>query len=270
MRDSEPDVHSRMARKESFLTWQRVPADHIRFKRLDEEISFLLGYAIMYVILGYGIGMMILYYPRPMMGATQFNQDAWYSILFKIFFLLTLPAFVYFGLWKYRLQDLLLGIRPNARAILATILMMGLGFFLNASHLAKIGAHYHDHPDAALRVAVGVIMPLFTAGIPEEFFFRGYLQTRLEKKWNRLFAILLTSVLFTAWHLPSRYLLSQGVEGQAGHFDQVLLHTGLPVFFISLIFGFHWSRYRNIVLLVLTHWAVDILPSVSSYLKIPF
>jgi membrane protease YdiL (CAAX protease family) len=117
---------------------------------------------------------------------------------------------------------------------------------------------------------VGVILPLLTAGIPEEFFFRGYLQTRLEKRWNRVSAILLTSLLFMAWHLPSRYLLSHGVEGQAGHFDQVLLHTGLPVFIISLIFGFHWSRYRNIVLLVLTHWAVDILPSVSSYLKIPF
>ena len=259
-----------MPRKESFWTWQRVPAFHIQFKKLDEEISFLLGYAIMYVILGYGIGMMILYYPRPLMGATQFNQDAWYSILFKIFFLLTLPALVYFGVWKYSMKDLLLGIRPTARAILAAMLLMALGFFLNASHLAKISAHYHEHPDWALRVAVGVIMPLLTAAVPEEFFFRGYLQTRLEKKWNRLFAILLTSVLFTAWHLPSRYLLSQGVEGQAGQFDQVLLHTGLPVFIISLIFGLHWSRYRNIILLVLTHWAVDILPSVSSYLKIPF
>jgi uncharacterized protein len=259
-----------MSREGNILTWQRVPASHIRFKRLEEEISFLLGYAVMYVILGYGIGMMILYYPRPMMGATQFNQDAWYSILFKIFFLLTLPSFVYFGWWKYTMKDLLLGLKPGIRTVLATLLMMALGFFLNASHLSRISEHFHEHPDALLRLAVGVIMPLFTAGIPEEFFFRGYLQTRLEKKWNRVLAITLTSILFTAWHLPSRYLLSQGVEGQAGHFDQVLLHTGLPVFIISLIFGYHWSRYRNIVLLVLTHWAVDILPSVSSYLKIPF
>jgi uncharacterized protein len=252
------------------LTWQRVSARDIRFKRLEEEISFLLGYAIMYVILGYGIGMLIRYFPRPMMGATQFNQDAWYSILYKIFFLLTVPNFVYFGLWKYKINDLLLGIKLNIRSVLATIVMMAFGFFLNASHLSKISTHYNDHPDAFLRVIVGVILPLLTAGIPEEFFFRGYLQTRLEKRWNRVSAILLTSLLFMAWHLPSRYLLSHGVEGQAGHFDQVLLHTGLPVFIISLIFGFHWSRYRNIVLLVLTHWAVDILPSVSSYLKIPF
>ncbi len=267
---SEPSVHSQMPREQNILTWQRVPARDIRFKRLEEETSFLLGYAIIYIILGYGIAMLIQYYPLPIMGATQFNQDAWYTFLFKIFFLLIVPAVVYFGWWKYKLKDLLLGIRPGLKSVLATIVMMTLGFFLNASHLSKINAHYGEHPDAFFRVFVGVIMPLFMAGIPEEFFFRGYLQTRLEKKWNRLFAIVLTSVLFTAWHLPSRYLLSTGIEGQAGHFDEVLLHTGLPVFIISLIFGIHWSRYRNIVLLVLTHWAVDILPSVSSYLKIPF
>ncbi len=259
-----------MSGKGNIITWQRVPASYIRFKKPEEETSFLLGYAIFYILIGYVIGILIQRYPRPMMGSTQFNQDAWYAILFKLFFLLTVPTFVYFGLWKYGIKDLLLGIKPSLRSVLATILMMALGFFLNASHLSKICAHFHEHPDASLRVAVGVIMPLFTAGIPEEFFFRGYLQTRLEKKWNRVFAIILTSILFAAWHLPSRYLLSQGVEGQAGHFDQVLLHTGLPVFIISLFFGFHWSRYRNIVLLVLTHWAVDILPSVSSYLKIPF
>jgi membrane protease YdiL (CAAX protease family) len=259
-----------MPREGNILTWQRVPATDIRFKRLEEETSFLLGYAIIYIMLGYGIGMLIRYYPMPMMGATQFNQDAWYSILYKIFFLLIVPSIIFFVWWKYKLRDLLLGIKPGFSTILATMVMMALGFFLNASHLSKIGTHYHDHPDAAFRVFLGVSMPLFTAGIPEEFFFRGYLQTRLEKRWNRVSAILLTSILFMAWHLPSRYLLSNGIEGQAGHFDQVLLHTGLPVFIISLIFGFHWSRYRNIVLLVLTHWAVDILPAVSSFLKIPF
>jgi hypothetical protein len=42
MRDSEPYVHSYMPQKENILTWQRVPAHRIQFKRLDEEISFLL------------------------------------------------------------------------------------------------------------------------------------------------------------------------------------------------------------------------------------
>jgi membrane protease YdiL (CAAX protease family) len=270
MRKSEPSVHSLMTGKGNILTWQRVPASHIRFKRLQEETSFLLGYAIFYIILGYGIGILIQHYPMPMLGATQFNQDAWYSILFKIFFLLVVPTFIYFGQWKYKIKDLLLGLQFNTRTVVATLGMMALGFFLNASHLSKISSQFQDHPDAYFRVLVAVMLPLFTAGIPEELFFRGYMQTRLEKKWNRVVAILLTSLLFMAWHLPSRYLLSRGVEGQAGHFDQVLLQTGLPVFIISLIFGFHWSRYRNIVLLVLTHWAVDILPSVSSFFKIPF
>jgi membrane protease YdiL (CAAX protease family) len=113
-------------------------------------------------------------------------------------------------------------------------------------------------------------MPLFTAALPEELFFRGYLQTRLEKKWNRISAALVATLLFTAWHLPSRYLLSTGVEGQAGDWVNVILNTGAPVFIIGFIFALHWSRYRNIILLILTHWAVDVLPALSSYFKIPF
>lgn len=124
--------------------------------------------------------------------------------------------------------------------------------------------------DSSLRLAVGVIMPLLTAAIPEELYFRGYLQTRLEKKWNGVVALLISTLLFTAWHLPSRYLLSKGVEGQAGDWGQVILHTGVPVFIVGVLFAIHWSRYRNIVLLIATHWAIDTLPSLSSYFKIPF
>jgi membrane protease YdiL (CAAX protease family) len=141
---------------------------------------------------------------------------------------------------------------------------------LNATHLKELTLAIPNFEDAWLRLIFGILMPLFTAAIPEEFFFRGYLQTRLEKKWNRLSAIMLSTLLFTAWHLPSRYLLSNGVEGQAGDWIQVLLHTGIPVFIIGAIFALHWSRYRNIILLIITHWAIDILPSLSSYFKISF
>jgi uncharacterized protein len=254
----------------NFIRWQRVPAGLIRFRALETETFFLLTYAVLYIFSGYVIGLIILRFPLPIMGATQFNQDIWYSVLFKIVLLLIIPSAIYFLSWKYTINDLLLGIKPTIGNITATILMVTAGFFLNATHLQLIRDHLHSFPDALLRMALGIIMPLFTAALPEELFFRGFLQTRLEKSWGRIMAILVTVILFTAWHLPSRYLLSSGIEGQAGDFAQVLLHTGLPVFIIGLIFAAHWSRYRNIILLILTHWAIDILPSVSSYFKISF
>jgi uncharacterized protein len=252
------------------LQWQRVPVSQIDFMDINKETTFLLRYAIVYIVAGYLLGLVIFHYPMPILGATQFNQDVWYSMIFKIFLLLIIPSYIYFIRWQYKLQSLLFGLAPTVKNSIATILMVVLGFFLNASHLETIQESFNNFQDAPLRLTLGIIMPLFTAAIPEEFFFRGYLQTRLEKKWNRPFAIVLSSLLFTAWHLPSRFLLSKGVEGQAGDWGQVILQTGLPVFIVGLIFAFHWSRYRNIILLVLTHWAIDILPALSSYFKIPY
>lgn len=252
------------------IIWQRVPASSIEFKAIDKETAFLIGYAFFYIAIAYVIGLVIDQYPIPILGAAQFNQDVWYSLVFKIFFLLIIPSYVFFIHWKYSMRDLLLGFRPTIKNSMALIVMSTLGFFLNASHLSGLSNTIQRADDAAIRLSLGIMMPLFTAALPEEFFFRGFLQTRLEKKWNRLAAMVVTTLLFTAWHLPSRYLLSQGVEGQAGDWSEVIINTGVPVFIIGFIFALHWSRYRNIVILVITHWAVDILPAISSYFKIPF
>jgi uncharacterized protein len=252
------------------LKWQRVRADEIQFRKLDTEIYILMWFAVLYILCGYILGLVIVHFPLPILGATQFNQDVWYSIVFKILLLLVIPYLLYFIWWKYELKDLLLGIKATKKNVIATLVMVCIGFFLNAGHLEKIQQSLSLFSDARARLTLGIIMPLLTAAIPEEFYFRGYLQTRLEKKWNRLTAILVSTFLFTAWHLPSRYLLSKGVEGQAGDWLEVIVHTGIPVFIVGTFFALHWSRYRNIVLLVLTHWAIDILPSVSSYFKIRF
>ena len=252
------------------LTWQRVPSEKIIFKALDKEVTLLLVYAVFYIFSGYLLGLVILHFPTPILGATQFNQDGWYTFVFKILLLLIVPSLIYFAWWRYTFKDLLLGYKLSVKNLFATVLWVTGGFFLNAGHLNNIRESISLFEDAPLRLAMGIIMPLFYAALPEELFFRGYLQTRLEKKWNRTMAILISTLLFTAWHLPSRYLLSKGVEGQAGDLGNVILHTGVPVFIVGLVFAIHWSRYRNIVLLILTHWAVDILPAVSSYLKIRF
>lgn len=244
--------------------------ESIKFKSLDKEIRWLIGYSIFYVFAGYLLGLVIRQYPYPILGATQFVQDVWYSIVYKFILLLLIPFFVYFVGWGYRSKDLLLRIQPTFRNVGAGLLFILLGFFLNAGHIRSIQQNFFLFEDSTLRLMVGVMMPLFIAALPEELFFRGYLQTRLEKKWNRFSGILISTLLFTAWHLPTRYLLSNGVEGQAGDWQGILLSTGLPVFIIGLFFGMHWSRYRNIIFLILVHWAIDILPSVSSYFKIQF
>jgi membrane protease YdiL (CAAX protease family) len=82
-------------------------------------------------------------------------------------------------------------------------------------------------------------------------------------------AIVVTAILFTAWHLPTRYFLAEGAEGTAGDLGSVLIGTGLPVLLVALVLGWAWDRWRNLPALVLLHWGVDTLPSVASLLRLP-
>ncbi len=113
-------------------------------------------------------------------------------------------------------------------------------------------------------------MPLLIAGFPEEFVFRGILQTRLEKVWGRVAAITVSVLLFTAWHIPTRYLLAQGVEGSAGDLTSVLLGTGVPVLIVGSVFALLWDRYRNLPALIAAHWGVDVLPALIAFLGIDY
>lgn len=252
----------------AFFAWQRVPAKEIRFKKLKQETQFLLSYSIFYILLAFLIAWAILWYPMPILMSVDFIQDFWYAIVFKLVFLLILPAWVYFHIWKYSFQDLLLGINWTGARVIKGILLIAFGFFLNAGHIAPISEKMGEFSDAPIRLLLGIILPFFIAGLPEELFFRGYLQTRLEKITNPMFAILVSGVLFTAWHLPTRFFLAHGVEGQAGDFSSILVGTGGPVMIISIFFGWHWARFRNLPLLILVHWAIDILPSLSSFFQI--
>ena len=259
-----------MKRILAFLTWQRVPAQGIEFKNLRKESLFFLRYAVFYVLVAILIGWLVVKMPLPILGASEFVQDFWYAVVFKILFLLLIPALVYFRIWRYSAQDLLLGINPTAWGWLKGAALIALGFLLNARHLSGISDKLPEFADVNLRLALGIVFLFFIAGLLEELFFRGYLQTRLEKLWNAPLAILVSGLLFTAWHLPSRYFLASGVEGNAGDLTSVFLGTGVPVFLVSLFFGWHWARYRNLPLLILVHWAIDILPSLNSFFQIKF
>lgn len=249
----------------TFFTWQRVKAEEIPFKNLKSESQLLIGYSVFYIMLAFVFGMLILHFPLPILGAKDFIQDAWYAVVFKFAFLLLIPSIFFFQIWKYKIHDLLLGLKPTGAMLIKGALLISVGFFLNTRHIPRIAEAMSSFEDSELRFFLGILFPLLIAGLPEELFFRGMLQTRLEKRWNTPLAILVSGLLFTAWHLPSRFLLANGVEGQAGDLASVLLGTGLPVFVISCFFGWHWARYRNLPVLILAHWAVDILPSLSSF-----
>jgi len=252
------------------ITWQRIPSKDIVCKSPKQETVFLIGYAFLYILFSYATGILILAYPMPILGAVKFNQDVWYTFVYKILLLLVIPGWVFFKKWGYTMNDLLLGWKLSLKSGALLAISFTLGFLLNVRHLSGIAKAVPGFSDANIRLAMGVVTPLLMAGIPEELFYRYFLQTRLEKQWGRLAALFLATLLFTLWHIPSRFLLSTGVEGQAGNFWSVAINTGIPVFVAGFIVALLWDRYRNILILIAFHWGGDILPALSSYFKISF
>lgn len=110
----------------------------------------------------------------------------------------------------------------------------------------------------------GALLALSNAAIPEEFFFRYLLQTRIEQRFGRLTAIVGTAMLFTAWHIPSRYFLASGAEGHAGDLASVVINTGIPVSIAGLVLGLLWDRGRRLLPLIALHWGIDTLPLVNA------
>ena len=254
----------------SWISWQRVPV--VRMPRPDEGRDALLwtGFALFYAALAVLTGLLIRAHPVPLWGSGRFTEDAWYVFGFKLMALLVLPAALLL-LRGYGRSDLLPCWRWRWRLLLSFPLVFVIGIALNLGHLSGIRHALQGGGAGLLVVVVGAAcLPLFTAALPEELVFRALLQTRLEACLGRWAAIGLSALLFTAWHLPTRYLLSEGVEGSAGDLGSVLAGTGLPVLIVGLVFGWAWDRWRSLPHLVLAHWAVDLLTSVSSLLGVRF
>jgi membrane protease YdiL (CAAX protease family) len=257
----------------AWVTWQRVPVSGMRIADPRREAVTAILYAVCFVGVSWATGLMIRSHPLPVLGAASLTDDFWYIVVFKLGFLLGIPL-LWFHRRGYRLTDLMPGWRADRRRILT----LAVCFFVGASAnllqgrlgLIPEAAARFSTGGLVLRLGLGLLVPLLQAGFPEEFCFRGILQTRLERVWGRGWAIFGSVILFTAWHIPTRYLLSVGVEGTAGDFGSVVMGTGVPVFIVGLIFALFWDRYRSLLPLVAAHWGVDVLPSLRSFLGVGY
>ncbi len=104
--------------------------------------------------------------------------------------------------------------------------------------LAPYAGHWQFHPRLPARFGEWVVDQLFVVALPEEFFYRGYLQTRLRDAWPRgrlIFgarlgrAFWLTAVLFALGHLAIFEFWRLGVVFPALLFGWLREKTGTVV-----------------------------------------
>jgi len=154
---------------------------------------------------------------RPIFKKTEFNFK---NVLLGIFFALILYGIFWTG---------------NRIIILMTDMHPALSPFLKE----KMNLIYANRDELPVYI-VGILL-FFPIGFGEEIFWRGFIQKYFTHRWNAPMAVIITTVLYTAVHLP----------------------TGNPVLIMaSLTCGLFWGSLYwftgNLVPVVLSHMVWDV------------
>jgi membrane protease YdiL (CAAX protease family) len=135
---------------------------------------------------------------------------------------------------RLRLRDLRTGLREFGwYAPIAIALGLALGFL-----------HIHAYWPSPLSLAGAFLFTFAFIAIPEELFFRGWLQNLLERRLGRTPALLATSVLFGLSHFNKR----------TAHFNWRYV---LLAMIAGIFYGRAWRRDRRVGASAIAHACVD-------------
>jgi hypothetical protein len=140
---------------------------------------------------------------------------------------------------RLRLADLRIGARELAfYAPIAIALGLALGFL-----------HFHAYIPSVSRVLLAWLFTFFFIAVPEELFFRGWIQNLLERRIGRRWALAVTAVLFGLSHFNKR----------AAHFNWRYVLLALLA---GIFYGRAWRQQHRVGASAITHASVDTLWSI--------
>ena len=118
-----------------------------------------------------------------------------------------------------------------------------LGLHENNEMLHRMQAAMRQYPDL-------MVLAAFTAGVTEELIFRGYILSRLSVLFDdKLRPVVISAILFSAVHLGYKSVSE-------------LIYT----FLFGLLVGWHYQKYRNLRVLMMLHFLVDIVATIPKHL----
>ena len=140
---------------------------------------------------------------------------------------------------RLRLRDFRVGLLWLAvYAPIAVALGLWLGFL-----------HFHPNLPSPGHVLLGWIFTFFFIAVPEELFFRGWMQNLLERRLGPVRALLITATLFGLSHFNKR----------AAHFNWRYVLLALLA---GIFYGRAWLQDRRVGASAITHATVDTIWSV--------
>jgi CAAX protease family protein len=174
-------------------------------------------------------------------------EPAWPAHLAVFNKMLLLDAGIYGFLAVRRLE----GVGFDLRLRLGDLRMGGHELVFYAPVAIALGLalgflHFHASLPSVTHVVLGWIFTFFFIAVPEELFFRGWMQNLLERRLGRSWALMTTAVLFGLSHFNKR----------AVHFNwrYVVLAALAGIFY-----GRAWRQERRVGASAITHASVDTL-----------
>ena len=156
-------------------------------------------------------------------------------------------------LWKNRKYKIhLLLVHVLLLYLAAILVMIPVQLLISASGINRVSPVLSNIK--SIIVAYPAMLPCIaiTAGIVEEYIFRGYMQPRLEVLFKNSWAgILISSLLFAAIHYGFGTLTNM-----------------IGPFIIGLVFSVYYWKYRNIYALIGCHILIDLI-ALSSIVRSP-
>jgi uncharacterized protein len=142
--------------------------------------------------------------------------------------------------------DLRLSLRDFRIGLLSlfayTPIAVALGLFMGF-------LHFHALIPSVWHVLLGWLVTFFFIAVPEELFFRGWMQNLLERRLGRVRALLITSTLFGLSHFNKRTAFF--------NWRYVLLAALAGIFY-----GLAWRQERRVGASAITHASVDTIWSI--------
>ncbi len=112
---------------------------------------------------------------------------------------------------------------------------------------------------------------MIEAGLVEEFFFRGLIQSQLAAAFkSEVSGIVLMSLIFGLAHAPGFIFRHAGELEGLGPNPSALDAVAYSIVVLTvsgITFGVIWARTKNLFALMLVHAAGDLLPNFGSFIR---
>lgn len=196
----------------------------------------------------------------------------------KLIVFVAIPFLIFRAISGYRWRDYgvsVVALRELARSHALVVVLVSSAFLLFQYFLGSAAAPVRRGELSAQPLAIGLLLCFvwlaIEAGLVEEFFFRGLVQSRLSAWFkSEITAVALMSLIFGLAHAPGFIFRRSGEVEGLGSSPSVLNALAYAVVVLApsgILFGVVWARTRNLFAVIIIHAAGDLLPNVARFIQ---